>query len=75
MPDEAYKNVLVGFIFTGLCFGTMLQLTARIHEHPPLFWLELGLGLAILVAIDWILIRLYRQVRRLQARASHERGA
>jgi hypothetical protein len=66
VPDEAHRNVWVGFVFAALLFGTMLRLASRSAE-PSGVWLELAFGFANLVAINWILVRLVRQVRRLQA--------
>jgi hypothetical protein len=64
MPDQAQRNLLVGCVFTVLLFSTMLRLATRSADSSGLW---LGLGAAILVAINWILLRLYRQVRELQA--------
>jgi hypothetical protein len=47
----------------------MLRLASRSAE-PSGVWLELAFGFANLVAMNWILVRLVRQVRRLQAAGS-----
>jgi hypothetical protein len=65
MPDKAYRYVLVICVFSALLLGTLLRLSSRSAESS-IVWLELGFGFANLVAVDWLAILLYREVRRLR---------
>jgi hypothetical protein len=69
VPDQAYRYVLVAFVFRALSFGTMLRLASRGAESSTV-WLELVFGLANLVALDWVAVLLYREFRRLRDAAS-----
>ena len=74
MPDRAYRNVLGAFAFTALAFGAMLRIPSRSPASSTL-WIEMAFVSANLIAMDWIVIRLYRQIRRLQAGATESPAA
>jgi hypothetical protein len=69
MTDQAYRYVLVSFVFSAVLFGTLLRLASR-STGSSIVWLELSLGVATLVAVDWVALRLYREVRRLRGTAT-----
>jgi hypothetical protein len=71
VPDQAYRNALVACVFSALAFGLVLRLAAR-SEASPTLWLELAFVLANLIAMDWLAIRQYREIRRLQDAATPE---
>lgn len=69
MPDQAYRYVLAICVFSALLFGTLLRLASRGAESS-IVWLELGFGFVTLVAVDWVAVLLYREVRRLRSIAT-----
>ena len=71
--DPAQRNVLVACLFTALLFSALLRLASR-AEDASTAWLELAFGLANLVALNWVVVRLYRQIRRMEAEARREPG-
>jgi hypothetical protein len=70
VTDRAYRYVLAICVFSTVLFGTLLRLASRSTESS-IAWLELSFGFAVLVAVDWVAVLLYREVRRLRGAATH----